>query len=214
MKNNMDIKNIKLNYNFPKVFKLLLAVGASILLTLLVNYSALEIVNRPIKTLDESTFEETLKTLKENDTVLINANINYLRVLGDDSGKVYYVGFEKFGDKLIARISADKIKSSSNVVFQGIIKKIDNSGFGDDLISKLNEPGNINTVNDSQLNKLEDSVKEKIAENLKGNFDKSTFLVLDGTGFEREQVYLDTIILGLLCSAFLMILLREEIFYN
>ena len=205
---------IKFEYYIPKLFSLFLVLVAAGSFTFLVNFNALEIVNRPLKTITPENFEAESVGLKDSDNVLINGTINYLRVISDEGENVYYAGLEEFGDKIILRIPKNLFEGSSQKSIQGNVKLLDNSSFSNSLISKLNEKGNIDNINESDLNQLDSSVKEKIAESLQGNFSTDSILVIAGQRFEREKVYLETLSLGVLTVVFLVILLRNKVLYS
>lgn len=205
---------IKFDYYIPKIFSLTLILVASVAFTILVNFNALEIVNRPVRNISAATFDEDIKNLNNDDNVAFNGTINYLRVISDAGENVYYTGFEEFGDKLIVRMSKQDFEGSSLKNVQGSIRFLDTSSFSDALISKLNEKGTITNVNESDLNQLDESIKERIAENLQGNFTSNSVLVIEGQKFERQKVYLETLVLGIFSTIFLTILLRNKVLYS
>lgn len=205
---------IKFDYYIPKLFAFALIILASAGFTFLVNFNALEIVNRPTKTISADTFDTDIANLHDDDNVTFSGTINYLRVIADSGESIYYTGFEEFGDKLIVKISKKDFEGSSLKNIHGSVKTLDNSAFTDSLLSKLNEVGNISEINASELNQLDQGVKEKIAENLKGNFTDKSILIIEGQRFEREKVYLETLLLGVFSSVFLLILLREKVIYS
>ncbi|MEO6728287.1 MAG: hypothetical protein ABIM99_00025 [Candidatus Dojkabacteria bacterium] len=205
---------IKFDYYVPKIFSLILILVASVAFTLLVNFNALEIVNRPVRNITAQTFDEDIKTLSNDDIVSFNGTINYLRVISDSGENTYYVGFEEFGDKLIVRMSRQDFEGSSLKNVQGNIKFLDNSSFSDSLISKLNEKGTLDDVNQSDLNQLDTAVKERIADSLQGNFSNGSVLVVEGQKFERQKIYLETLLLGVFSTIFLIILLRNKVLYS
>lgn len=205
---------IKFNYYIPKIFSLFLIIVTAISFTLLVNFNALEIVNRPVKNISLSSFDSDIANLKNDDIVSFNGTVNYLRVISDPSENIYYVGFEEFGDKIIVRMSKQEFDGSSVKSIQGTVKFLDNSAFSDSLINKLNEKGSIGNVNQSELSNLDDSVKTKIADNLQGNFSTKSILITEGQKFEREKVYSETLLLGILTTIFLVVLLRYKVLYS
>jgi len=205
---------IKFDYYIPKLFSLTIILVASAAFTLLINFNALEIVNREVKKITPETFDTDIQNLKNDDIVSFNGTINYLRVIADESENVYYVGFEEFGDKLIVRMSKQDFEGSSLKNVQGNIKLLDNSSFSESLITKLNEKGTIDNVNQSDLNQLDTTIKEKIAESLRGNFSTKSILVVEGQKFERQKVYLETLLLGVFSAIFLIILLRNKVLYS
>jgi len=205
---------IKFDYYIPKLFSLTIILVASAAFTLLINFNALEIVNREVKKITPETFDTDIQNLKNDDIVSFNGTINYLRVIADESENVYYVGFEEFGDKLIVRMSKQDFEGSSLKNVQGNIKLLDNSSFSESLITKLNEKGTIDNVNQSDLNQLDTTIKEKIAESLQGNFSTKSILVVEGQKFERQKVYLETLLLGVFSAIFLIILLRNKVLYS
>lgn len=205
---------IKFNYYIPKILSLVLILAGAISFTLLVNINALEIVNRPIKSITPETFDADIANLHNDDIVTFNGTINYLRVISDSSENVYYVGLEEFGDKLIVRMSKQDFDGSSLKSVQGSIKFLDNSSFSESLITKLNEKGKVEDINQSELSNLDDTIKERIADNLQGSFSNKSILVIEGQKFEREKVYSETLLLGVLSSLFLVILFRNKVLYS
>ncbi|MFS8131171.1 MAG: hypothetical protein ACMG57_04285 [Candidatus Dojkabacteria bacterium] len=205
---------IKFDYYIPKIFSLILITVGAVSFTLLVNFNALEIVNRPIKSISAATFDADISNLNNDDIVSFNGSINYLRVIADSSENVYYVGFEEFGDKLIVRMSKQDFEGTSLKNVQGSVKFLDNSSFSESLITKLNEKGNVDNIDNSELSNLDATVKERIAENLQGNFSNKSILVIEGQKFEREKVYSETLLLGILSLVFLVILFRNKVLYS
>lgn len=191
---------------YQKAFLIALVIILATVISVLLNFSQLELAGRPIKSLSAENAAEVLGGTFENDFVEFKGTINSLQILQKENNQYFYAGLQEFGNKIIVRAERSKLNSSQQT-FVGQVKTLKN-GFGEDLVDKMNESIKLNG-NAEDFNQM---LIDKIEENSLGNFDNNSLLVIDGIRVNQDKIITQTVILTVLISLLFFLLLRDRIF--